>query len=258
MGNADTGVYVPHPRSGPTVRPAAADKWPQKYSPDQVDLVDFRDDVRYFVDMSVPLTGFDRVELFGTGSAEEYLRVLIERVGPYNAYELYDQVCNEGADRPVEERVPAPTDRRLHAIAVAVTKMWYLGCWEALDHESYALVVREHKAHEERERVKPRNRTTIPPNVSFVVSDNSYANGLVWLLTTGHPLGAKPAGFGTWAWPPALPDAPEKPGQDGTADPPDGARNGPAYGPANGAAGGPAGDGGSGTDHTGAQTGGPR
>jgi hypothetical protein len=208
MANSDIDVHVPRPRPAPDhAPPAAARKWPQKYPPDQVDLVDFRDDVRYFVDMSVPLTGFDRVELFGTGCADDYLATLIERVGPYNAYELYEWICDKHGNLPEAGRIPPATERRLHAIAAAVTTMWYLGHWAALDDDGYALIVRAHRAYEDRERVKPRNRIALPPNTSLVVGPDTYVNGLVWRLTTGHVAGAEPTGFGSWTWPPDPPPA---------------------------------------------------
>jgi len=39
-------------------------------------------------------------------------------------------------------------------------------------------------------------------NVDFIVSAESYVNGLVWPAIGSHPMGAKQEGFGTWAFKP--------------------------------------------------------
>jgi hypothetical protein len=183
-----------------TMEDANAEQWPSKRPPSHVTPDLFQHDVRYFVDMSVELTGFQHADLYGTGSAEEYLRTFVERAGRRHAHALYQRICGEDLAGLFGERVPVHDKEPLaHALAAAVTKMWYLGSWEALDDEDYALLAGA--CRRDQQKVKPKDRIALPANTSFVISPNAYLNGLVWKLTTGHPIGGKPTGFGTWAAP---------------------------------------------------------
>jgi hypothetical protein len=120
-----------------------------------------------------------------------------------------------------DERAGNLPDAELVLAAVcALTEMWYLGHWPALPAEAYALLTKNYGDHTDTMAPAVREMTTkgVPPNVSFVVSPQSYVESLVWrTFVGGHPLGAKPPGFGSWAVPPSDPWTTNKPkSQPGT------------------------------------------
>ncbi|NNH33825.1 hypothetical protein C9413_32005, partial [Rhizobium sp. SEMIA 4085] len=43
----------------------------------------------------------------------------------------------------------------------------------------------------------------------LVVSPDAYIEGLLWKAIGAHPAGAKGPGFGSWAFPPKIPDLPD-------------------------------------------------
>ena len=144
-----------------------------------------------FLRLSEALTGFARVDLFGTGLARTYLDTLIGVVGSAAAGELLlagDAAVGDA--RPDDPKVVTALaarvvgDARLGPLARNVIRMWYIGSWAQLppgwgdEHGSAA------------------------GDVSRVVSAAAYREGLLWRAVGTHPPGAKQPGFGTWANPP--------------------------------------------------------
>jgi hypothetical protein len=151
-------------------------------------------DTRYFIDMSVPLTGFNPIDLYGTAMAEDYLRTLVGRVGKTQTHALY-QWC-DGEKKKPGSTVKLPDGDNyaiLRAVARALTKMWYVGAWYGLPTKEYARL----------EAAGKQQGETIAANEAFMVSPQAYVSGLVWKLGGGHPPGANPTGFGSWEQPPA-------------------------------------------------------
>jgi hypothetical protein len=135
-----------------------------------------------FYSLSVALTGFDDVELLGTGVGNLYLKWLM-RVFPDVMPELLTAWRNierdvPPAERPVALRQTILGDAVLGPFARSVTVLWYTATW------------------------RPPDGSERPENVdrSFGVA---YPEGLMWRAAIGaHPGGAKPTGFGTWAFRP--------------------------------------------------------
>ncbi|GAA0511499.1 hypothetical protein A8924_4687 [Saccharopolyspora erythraea NRRL 2338] len=151
----------------------------------------FLSDSRYFVDMSVPLTGFDPIDLQATGMTELFLRTLVAHAGPTPALQLFKHCAEAKKQHSTPFKLPAEAD--LAELACAVTKMWYLGAWYGVSAHAYAKLTAKAAANGE----KPA------PNEQYMVSADSYVEGLLWRLTGGHVPGAKPTGFGSWAKAPA-------------------------------------------------------
>ncbi|GAA2148948.1 hypothetical protein GCM10009760_41610 [Kitasatospora kazusensis] len=143
------------------------------------------EDVDRFVALSVPLTGFDTFELYGTGMAECYLRATVEQLGEQAYRQFQGALAAVGLD---PAQLTDPVDRD---IARAVTHLWYLGIWPPLSADVHAELRRQ------------------MANTAFTVAPEAYVQGLVWQTFHGHPQGAKAPGFGTWAVPP--PGEPELP-----------------------------------------------
>jgi hypothetical protein len=139
-----------------------------------------------FVAVSAALTGFDRVELLGTGLTKTYLATLEQWIGPNIANDL----LAFGTEPPPDERTVRAgilADAKLGPVARTLIALWYTGAWNPLPSEWYLAF-----------------RAEIPqlPNLvnrsTYVVSAQAYIEGLVWVAANVHPMGAKEPGYGTW------------------------------------------------------------
>jgi hypothetical protein len=134
-------------------------------------------ELRRFVEQSMAMTGFPGYDLYGTGMARLYLDTARRQVGARRFTQFLDAWEQQTGDS-AEAAPLTPLDRE---IARAVTYLWYTGAWPRLAPAAHAALRRE------------------VPNTEFVASASSYPEGLVWRAFGGHPAGAKPPGFGTWA-----------------------------------------------------------
>lgn len=139
-----------------------------------------------FYSLSVALTGFDEVELLRTGVGHLYLTWLM-RVFPDVMPELLTAWRDierdvSPAERPVALRQTILGDAVLGPFARSVIVLWYTATWRP-------------PAGAPTGAENPEN-----VNRSFGVA---YPEGLMWRAAIGaHPGGAKPTGFGTWAFAP--------------------------------------------------------
>jgi hypothetical protein len=138
----------------------------------------------------VALTGFDQQELLGTGAGHTYLAWLL-RAFPDVTRELLAVWRAVEADYPPAEREAGLRkrvldDAKLGPFARGVTYLWYTATWNI-------------------EVVGPEWSEVYgqsPENVSRSFG-TVYPEGLVWKAAIGsHPGGAKPTGYGTWAFRP--------------------------------------------------------
>ncbi|MEU6621618.1 hypothetical protein ABZ926_12705 [Streptomyces litmocidini] len=138
------------------------------------------EELKRFVGLCVPLTGFSAFDLHGTGMAPLYLATARQELGGSNL----DDFLSRWEFYNAKGRGPAQLPSRDREIARALVYLWYTGAWPRIAPAVHAELRRER------------------PNGEFMASDTSYAEGLVWRAFGGHPAGAKPPGFGTWAYPP--------------------------------------------------------
>ena len=139
-----------------------------------------------FIEMSALLTGFDRVQLLGTGMTDSYLRTLEDAVPAGTLDELLGAY----------ERLPGGTDReaavasqilghpKLGSVARNLIVLWYCGTWTALPDAWQAVP------------------GTSAADTSRVVSAEAYRAGRQWIVAGAHPAGARQQGYGAWAVPP--------------------------------------------------------
>ncbi|MFJ3788370.1 hypothetical protein [Kitasatospora sp. NPDC090091] len=138
------------------------------------------EEVEDFVDRCVPLTGFPTFDLYATGMAERYLETARKQVGAAAFAEFW-----AAWSTALDERGGPQDLSPVHLeVARALTYLWLTGAWPRLAPAAHA-ALRRQMANEE-----------------FVVAPEAYVEGLVWRTFHGHPAGAKPPGFGTWAVPP--------------------------------------------------------
>ncbi len=139
-----------------------------------------------FVSLSALLTGFDAVQLYGTGLAEAYLDELDQTLPAGFTDQLLAQLAPVSADpapdEALERRVMA--DFKLGPVARTLVVLWYTGGWTPLPDAWRA----EFGAS--------------PRDVKRVISAESYQGGLQWQAAGAHPPGALHQGFAAWALPP--------------------------------------------------------
>jgi hypothetical protein len=141
--------------------------------------------VERFLDLSVLLTGFGRVELLGTGMLEDYLGA-VDDVLPAG---LLDELFVAYEALPARDREAAAgfaifDDATLGPVARNLILLWYCGTWTQLPEDWRRL------------------HGTSPLDTHRVVSPASYLAGLQWVAAGAHPVGARQQGYGAWAVPP--------------------------------------------------------
>ena len=143
-----------------------------------------------FYELSRDLTGFDEVELLGTGRGPEYMAEL-DRILPPGArsalLDAYRRALHDYPDDPeLGLQVEILGDAYLGPVARNLIFMWYTGTWQQLPdgwRAAYGIS---------------------PADTPHVVSSEAYREGLVWPAIGAHPAGAKQQGYGSWAFPPAV------------------------------------------------------
>jgi hypothetical protein len=139
-----------------------------------------------FVDLSALLTGFDRVDVFGTGMAEDYLSTLGD-VLPAGALDELLAAHDRVAAAPDPAAAVASEilgDPKLGPLARNVILLWYCGAWTELPDDWRAAY------------------GASPLDGNRVVSGAAYESGLQWIVAGAHPAGARQQGYGAWAAPP--------------------------------------------------------
>jgi len=145
-----------------------------------------------FVTLSAEVTAFTPVEIWGTGLAENHLATVDDVVGQtitdalLHAYEQIAMKTDE--NRSIKLRQTVFGNEQLGPVARSIVKLWYIGTWYALP-----------TAWQERFGPAAHDGT-------FVPTPDAYVEGLLWPAIGAHPPGAKAQGFGSWQFPPRIPD----------------------------------------------------
>ncbi len=130
-----------------------------------------------FLRISTYLTGFNEVELQGTGMVQTYYDVVQKKMGQETLtcfYEAIDGIFQQNkTEAQINEAIAAQLipDAAYNGLAKKMITMWYEGNWI----EDAATFNAE------------------------VISAESYIQGLMWEAAETHPPGAKQPGFGSWA-----------------------------------------------------------
>ena len=143
-----------------------------------------------FLQLSAEITGYSATDLLGTGLAEVYFDTLKDIVGESNCKELFaksDKIwkAHESEDQKEQAiRYELISHPKFGPVLRSLIKLWYLGQWDELSsawREKYGNSLKD---------------------VNFIISPDSYKQGLVWDAIGAHPMGAKQPGFATWSFPP--------------------------------------------------------
>ena len=131
-------------------------------------------DLDAFVRLSAALTGFERLELLGTGQTGAYFDYVTGRCDLFDLQKLWQTARGPLDDAALEKLL---ADATLGTIAKQINFLWYTGQWKTPFEPGFAV------------------STTI-------VSPGAYQEGLVWRAALTHPSGARQTGYGSWALPP--------------------------------------------------------
>ena len=146
------------------------------------------DQLDTFYKLSAALTGFEEIDLLGTGVGQEYLDELLRSAGEEHVKALLAAAKKAGdSTAELQKTIWNDADERFGPLARNIVLLWYLGSWYPLS-ESW------HKQY----------RPGFDAVPEHVVSATAYQEAL-WAPAVGaHPRGAKPPGFGSWGKAPNL------------------------------------------------------
>jgi hypothetical protein len=140
-----------------------------------------------FLALSAILTGFEKVELLGTGLVETYYNEVVSIIGQAFSNELWETTTKIIKHHSKDEAQLEAAVRReilasplLGPVARNIIQMWYVGNWNELP-QSWQQVY----------GVSPNDTTR-------VISPEAYEQGLVWDAINAHPPAAKQPGFDSW------------------------------------------------------------
>jgi len=124
-----------------------------------------------FLDISVFLTGFNKMELLGTGMLETYFNVVMNMnnvalVESFLAESEKILAKNQGNTEKINNEIlhKLMPDSLYNGLAKNIITMWYMGNW-----------------------------------MNTVISPQSYVQGLIWGVAETHPPGAKQPGYASWS-----------------------------------------------------------
>ncbi len=124
-----------------------------------------------FLDISVFLTGFNKMELLGTGMLETYFNVVmnmnnVASVESFLAESEKILIKNQGNEEKINNEIlhKLMPDSLYNGLAKNIITMWYMGNW-----------------------------------MNTVISPQSYVQGLIWGVAETHPPGAKQPGYASWS-----------------------------------------------------------
>jgi len=130
-------------------------------------------DLDAFVKLSAALTGFDRVELLGTGQAPAYFDWVTRHTDLLTLQALWPIARGPLTEADLQTLLAhAP----LGAIARQINFLWYTGQWKDPFMPGFAAP-------------------------TTVISPAAYEAALVWRAAAAHPMGAQQMGFGSWSTP---------------------------------------------------------
>jgi len=145
-----------------------------------------------FVDFCSEITGHSPLELEGTGLVDLYQDLLEKILGPHISgfYGLAGSLLKAPGDPEQAARTLLPSSP-FWPVLSSLIGLWYLGTWTQLPNEWYA------QASLPIPGPADAGRTHTP-------SRQAYIEQLSYTTADAHPPGAKPTGFGSWGWKPAV------------------------------------------------------
>jgi hypothetical protein len=130
--------------------------------------------VNIFLDISVRLTGFNELELLGTGMLQTYFNVMMNKnnmavVESFLAESEKILEKNKNDEKALNNAIlnNLMPDSLYSGLAKNIITMWYMGSW-----------------------------------VNEIISPQSYVQGMIWGVAETHPPAAKQPGYASWSMAP--------------------------------------------------------
>jgi hypothetical protein len=145
-----------------------------------------------FIDFCSEITGYSPLELEGTGLVDLYQDLLGKILGRHvsDFYGLAKSLMDASGDREQAARTLLSSSP-FWPVVSSLIGLWYLGAWTQLPNEWYA-----------------QAGLPIPGPADaghpHTPSPQAYIEQLSFRTADAHPPGAKPTGFGSWGWKPAV------------------------------------------------------
>lgn len=137
--------------------------------------------LKTFENLSAIITGFSKADIIATGLLEVYFETIENELGKdvfesllldFEKIKLNDA---EQLSKSEHSNLKELIFSSKHKIIInQIIQLWYLGEWI----------------------------TTSGSNQNYIISSQSYLEGLIWKAIAAHPMGGKQPGFGTWGFPP--------------------------------------------------------
>lgn len=147
-------------------------------------------DFRSFLEISVYLTGFTKIELISTGMLETYFFTIMKEQDQDNArlfFKKAAQIVQLKKLVAIEKAITAELmpalgaeeikykDQPYEGLARRIILLWYEATWTPVGDGQSG---------------------------SYIVSSEAYTRGLVWQAAETHPPGARQPGYYSWSKPP--------------------------------------------------------
>lgn len=143
-----------------------------------------------FLRLSACYSGFSKAELQGTGLAGEYYKVLNSIIDSsilgalWLEFERRIDLSDSDSETACRELLEDP---KFGPVIKNIVTLWYLGQWNQMPSPW-------------------RNEFGASAlDRDYVISAQSYKQGLVWTAMGAHPMGTKQQGYGAWSLPPPNP-----------------------------------------------------
>ena len=133
--------------------------------------------IEIFLDISVYLTGFEKIDLLGTGMTEAYYDALDEKYGHKpglleSFFKTAKSILTENDTNAINAQIADKLlNDKFNDLSNNIISVWYMG---ALLDTSQGFA----NYHN--------------------ISSQSYVQGLIWSTADAHPPGAKQPGYGSW------------------------------------------------------------
>jgi len=137
--------------------------------------------LKAFEDLSVIITGFPKADIVGTGLLETYFNTIEAELGKFVFENLLNAILKikiinieqltEGEYSNVSELI---ISSKYKQSIEKIIQLWYLGEWIVAPYS----------------------------DENYIISSQSYIEGLIWKAIAAHPMGGKQPGYGTWGFPP--------------------------------------------------------
>ena len=155
-----------------------------------------------FLDFCSEITGYSPLELETTGLVDLYQELLEKILGARlsDFYVVAQSMVDASDDSYPTDADPGKAKKLVSLltsstlfwpVAQALIRLWYLGYWTQLPNEWYA------QAGLPLPGPTDAGRTHTPSSLAYIEQ-------LSYRTADAHPPGAKPTGFGSWSWKPAI------------------------------------------------------